>query len=70
MLQTILNALPFGSNMKVFLGTSLLLGISYWPLYTKKQDAVSYETMADKRASLKKKAEDAARAKAAAAQQQ
>lgn len=53
MLHSLLNVLPLGGNMKVFFGVSLLLGMSYMPLYLKKSDAVAYETMADKRAAQK-----------------
>ena len=53
MLHSLLNVLPMGGNMKVFFGVSLLLGLSYMPLYLKKNDAVAYETMADKRAAQK-----------------
>ena len=48
MLHSLLNVLPLGGNMKVFFGVSLLLGMSYMPLYLKKSDAVAAGTMADK----------------------
>lgn len=53
MLHTVLKVLPVGGNMKVFMGVSLMLGLSYLPLYLKKNNAVAYETMADKRAAQK-----------------
>ena len=53
MLHSVLKVLPVGSNMKVFMGVSLMLGLSYLPFYFKKNSAVAYETMADKRAAQK-----------------
>ena len=52
-LQTVLRALPFGENMKVFLGTSLICGLAYMPIYLKGDRAVGYDNMAEKREAMK-----------------
>ena len=56
-LQTILRALPFGENVKVFLGTSLICGLAYLPLHLKGDKAVGYDNMAEKREAMRAAAE-------------
>ena len=52
-LQTVLRARPFGENMKVVLGTSLICGLAYMPIYLKGDRAVGYDNMAEKREAMR-----------------
>jgi hypothetical protein len=56
MFQTLLHALPFGHNAKVLLGVMVICGASYVPMYMRRQTAVGYDTMAEKREAQRKAA--------------
>ena len=62
-LGSILKMLPVGQRMRVFLGTSLVLGIAYIPM--RKKENIQHENMDELRefrAAQKKKAADEAAA--------
>jgi len=57
--ERMLNLLPVGENMKVFVGTVLICGLGTGMTLTR--SGVGYDSMEEKRADKKKKAEAAER---------
>eukprot|EP00326_Haptolina_ericina_P002462 CAMPEP_0181208682 /NCGR_PEP_ID=MMETSP1096-20121128/22252_1 /TAXON_ID=156174 ORGANISM="Chrysochromulina ericina, Strain CCMP281" /NCGR_SAMPLE_ID=MMETSP1096 /ASSEMBLY_ACC=CAM_ASM_000453 /LENGTH=73 /DNA_ID=CAMNT_0023299771 /DNA_START=39 /DNA_END=263 /DNA_ORIENTATION=- len=63
MIETLLNKLPVGEGMKVFIGVSAICGVSL--AMTLSRSGTGYDTMAEKREDKRKK-QEAAERKAAA----
>ena len=54
---TILKALPFGENVKVFIGVVAVCGLGYLPIAMKGDEAIGFDNMEEKREAMNKKAD-------------
>ena len=53
MLHTILKLLPFGENVKVFIGVTLLCGLGYLPIAMRGQSAIGFDNIEEKREAMR-----------------